>query len=365
MKFHPLKSRNKNDSGIILLIVLWFLAILSLLAVSLGRRTSVDLKLAGYSVGKFKSDQTAWAGFIYALDLIKKDSEDKEANSFDTRYQCAVKFDTNEAPEGIFKDVELGQGHFDISYADRDDNGVRQVRFGFRDEESKINLNGVTAQNMAVLAQLIVLLDFNEDEAGNIAAAVADWIDGDSTLAGVSMGAEDGDYAGLTKPYHCKNLPFDSVEELLLVKGMTPQIFAKIRSYVTIFPKEGPLAVNINTASKTVLRALARSSAGPVTNTQLSDADSLVEKIIEYRHGEDKEEFSADDRNVDMNEAGFTGLLNGKERAIFQTIRPNLVNSARCIRLGIKAVDSSSEVESWIEAVILRDDLSVVFWKRN
>src|SRR5262249_57796060 len=51
---------------------------------------------------------------------------------------------------------------------------------------------------------------------------ILDWIDADSTPR--STGAEDDYYMGLNPPYHCKNGPLDSLEELLLVKGVTPQL---------------------------------------------------------------------------------------------------------------------------------------------
>ena len=37
--------------------------------------------------------------------------------------------------------------------------------------------------------------------------------------------------------YHCKNLPLDSLEELMMVKGMTPEALVNLRDYVTIYPK--------------------------------------------------------------------------------------------------------------------------------
>ena len=37
-------------------------------------------------------------------------------------------------------------------------------------------------------------------------------------------GAKESYYSGLTPPYHCKNGPLDSLEEMLLIKGVTPQL---------------------------------------------------------------------------------------------------------------------------------------------
>ena len=54
-----------------------------------------------------------------------------------------------------------------------------------------------------------------------IAAAIIDWIDQDDNT---ESGAETDYYATLDPPYAAKNGPFDTIEELLLVKGVTPEI---------------------------------------------------------------------------------------------------------------------------------------------
>src|SRR5204863_189714 len=53
-----------------------------------------------------------------------------------------------------------------------------------------------------------------------IADAIIDWIDADDNPR--PNGAESATYSGMTPPYRCKNGPLDSIEELLLVRGVTP-----------------------------------------------------------------------------------------------------------------------------------------------
>jgi DNA uptake protein ComE-like DNA-binding protein len=55
-----------------------------------------------------------------------------------------------------------------------------------------------------------------------IADAIIDWIDADDLPR--TNGAEDDYYTGLQPPYHCKNGPLDSLEELLLVRGVTQEL---------------------------------------------------------------------------------------------------------------------------------------------
>jgi general secretion pathway protein K len=64
-----------------------------------------------------------------------------------------------------------------------------------------------------------------EDEAERVAivSAILDWQDADSLLH--IGGAEQDHYDSLTPPYACKNAPLESLEELMLVRGITPRLF--------------------------------------------------------------------------------------------------------------------------------------------
>src|SRR5207247_2554528 len=56
----------------------------------------------------------------------------------------------------------------------------------------------------------------------DIAAAIVDWVDADTQPR--QGGAENEYYSGLTPPYRTRNGPLDSIDELLLVRGVTPQL---------------------------------------------------------------------------------------------------------------------------------------------
>jgi len=60
-------------------------------------------------------------------------------------------------------------------------------------------------------------------EITSVANSVADWIDTDSNF-GIG-GAENEHYLSLDKPYLCKDGPLESIEELLLIKGITPELY--------------------------------------------------------------------------------------------------------------------------------------------
>lgn len=121
------------------------------------------------------------------------------------------------------------------------------------DEAGKLNLNTATREQLEAFF----------DPA--VAAAIIDWRDTDSAVTG--EGAEDDYYMGLTPPYHCKNGDFATVDELLQVKGVTPEdLDAEVtedgftlRDLLTVTSRDsntdaqGQARVNIRTATQAVL----------------------------------------------------------------------------------------------------------------
>ncbi|HEX2090791.1 MAG TPA: helix-hairpin-helix domain-containing protein, partial [Longimicrobiaceae bacterium] len=61
--------------------------------------------------------------------------------------------------------------------------------------------------------------------------------------------------ARLATPYPIRNGPLLSVRELLLVNGMTPELFAEVEPYVAVLPAR-ELRINVNAAPVEVLAAV-------------------------------------------------------------------------------------------------------------
>ena len=357
-KKYRLSRRLQNNSGIILFIVLWALVILTALALSLGRGTNIELTLAKYSMAKLKAKYLAWAGLVYAIHQISLDSENENSSKQDTLYYCAIPMDAPASAESLFKQRPLGDGYFEVAFPQYDTpEDQSSFRFGLADEERKININALSTANAGIFSSLIVVLGFDEESAKTIAFSAVDWVDQDDNLSQQSYGAEADEYTALG--YHCKNLPFDSLEELLLVKGMTRDVFKKIKNYITIFPKTGGLKINFDTASEIVLKALAYSSTGGMTQAGIADADALAEKLVRYRAGEDGIEFTEDDRVIDWNEAA----LNIPEKDLYQAMSSFRTNKSNFLHIVARGRVENLEIDAFLEAVISREDLAVVYWK--
>jgi general secretion pathway protein K len=124
-----------------------------------------------------------------------------------------------------------------------------------------------------------------EGEARDVIVdSILDWRDPDDFYR--VNGAENDYYQSLKEPYQCKNGNFDSIEELLLVKGITPELFHGRKGTKTeegevqgekiglkeIFSIYAPGAqIDINSATSVVLRAI------------LGIPSEVAEKIVKAR----------------------------------------------------------------------------------
>ncbi len=102
--------------------------------------------------------------------------------------------------------------------ASRLDGPDGSIRFGITPESAKLNLNAASEKQIRDLFEP-VLADLGVENTAEIIDSVIDWRDGDSNAR--ENGAESAYYNTLTPPYNAKNNRFDTIEELLLVKGVT------------------------------------------------------------------------------------------------------------------------------------------------
>lgn len=138
------------------------------------------------------------------------------------------------------------------------------------DESGKVDIN--MASDL-LLKSLFMNAGVQEEEADIIVDSIMDWKDTDDLHR--LHGTESDYYMSLPNPYKAKNANFDTIEELLLVKGMTPDILygnnnrRGIIDFLTVHSKTDN--ININAAPKEVLMAI------PGMTPEIAD------EIINYR----------------------------------------------------------------------------------
>lgn len=180
-----------------------------------------------------------------------------------------------------------------------------------------MNINTATAD---LIENALSVMGVDATLSSTISDSILDWRDTDDDAK--LSGAEDEYYLGLTPPYYCKNGPLDDISELLLIQGVTPELYYGIArmegrspSSTYINPDEMQIGgrneeesyfeggmmdlfctlssgtVNINTAPAEVLQML------PGITPEVAD------EIVSYRCGLDGVEATEDDEiitNINM-----------------------------------------------------------------
>lgn len=136
------------------------------------------------------------------------------------------------------------------------------------------------------LIRLLLALPLAEplalDQAQALADAIADWVDADSDVRGLS-GAESEYYESAEPPGRPANRMPAGISELMMVRGMTPEIYRVLAPLITVWPATANAGgININTAPVELLRSLGGVASDELQGFQpLSEAE--VEMLLEAR----------------------------------------------------------------------------------
>jgi len=204
MRTSPRTTRPAHArKGSALLVVLWVSLVAGLIL--LGVQKSLGTNLAT-SRGELAAVQAHWlarAGVETAIAVLTDDDAGSDG-AWDEWYDNPDAFQEIELPGGMFS-VTAPRGHLGDAGA---------VRYGLIDQSGLLNLNVADEAGLKALD----LLD------GPQIDAILDWRDNDNTPR--AGGAEGMYYERLALPYTIRNGPFQTVRELLLVRGIGPGTFA-------------------------------------------------------------------------------------------------------------------------------------------
>ena len=243
-------SRAANEHGVALIIVLWIFIFLFVVAFNFSAvvRDEADAAL------RFDQDTQ---GYYLAVAGFQRGIYEYLMQSQGASVQA-------QQPQPLQQQKEGSAGFFDGSWREEEiGDGISRVRL--LDESGKINLNRC---DEAMLQRIFTNIGLEEPVRSTLVDSILDWIDPDDLHR--TNGAENDYYQSLSPPYSVKNGPFDSVEDLLWVKGVTPEIFFgtapdagggsnQIRTVglKEIFTVDSPIdRVNLRTASAEVIHAI-------------------------------------------------------------------------------------------------------------
>ena len=238
-------DRNKNERGMVLLIVLLVVALLVTILVEFAFSTLVDLRLAETYRDTTRAHYLAKGGITVGRTILQEDG------------------DTNDN-----LDETWAQGIESYPVAD----GTVSIRI--EDEGGKLDLNKLVDSSGSAsdafknrFIKLLELLDAEDPDA--LADTLIDWIDPDDESRGVD--AESSYYRSLPEPYNCKNGKLDSIPELALVRGYDKGVVDRLAPHVTAHGAEKD-ELNINTATAEVIQAWNYASDVPDAGRMIVEA---------------------------------------------------------------------------------------------
>jgi type II secretory pathway component PulK len=282
----------QSRSGVALLMVMVAIFVLSVMVGAFAYAMKVETKLAQHANNE---ENLIWLGRS-GVELA--------------RYVLAQQMTVNE-PDSLNQKWAGGPGSIASSNSPLASISLDNFRVGdgtvtikITDLERKINVN---TANEPILQQALTSMGVDASEAPGIIDGILDWIDPDDATR--ANGAESDYYQSMDPPYFAKNGAIDDLSELLLIRGISQDVYwgsASTNHTAAAFqqvdrlgrPIQQPVysaglvdiltpistgRVNINTASATVLQAI------PGID------QNMAEQIIKLRSGPDGADGTEDD----------------------------------------------------------------------
>lgn len=209
---HGLGTVAGRRKAVIIIGVLVAVSVLTYLAYSYADMTGTEYKATVNTARATQARLAAESGIHYVMALLSDPANLADPSIFGN----AALFQNQAVNAG---DDPNMRGRFSIHALNYDDG--QGSRYAAGDEAGKLNLNALMQMDKTgkILYDMLLKLPNMTEE---IADAIVDWLDADDTPR--TNGAESAYYLGLNPPYRAKNGPLDSIDELLLVKGVTPQL---------------------------------------------------------------------------------------------------------------------------------------------
>jgi len=262
-----LKQKKRDEKGVALFMVLWVLILLSVIVTEFcfAMRTEVNM------VRNFKEQTEA---YYIALAGLNRVIVELVRNEFSPEKQKLLEGGDG-ASAGTSPSWRMNTDIPSVPFA----RGRFKVRI--KNEGGKIDLN---AADEPLLKLMLNGLDIEEQEKSIIVDSILDWRD-ENDLHRMN-GAENDYYQSLPEPYKCKNGDFDAIDELVMVRGVTPELFyGGLDNMVTALKdrgskrgkvrrrpsRAGGSKICINAASKAMLRALPQMT------------EELAQSVIDFR----------------------------------------------------------------------------------
>jgi type II secretory pathway component PulK len=337
-----------RERGVALIMVLGFIIVLAVMATAFATNMQVEARLARKSKNDVKVEWICRSGIELAKYILAQQMANAQEpyDSLNQKWAGYSDDDPDDDPNDNSDDPGFNQflDSLDLNNSAWAENSILGLifpdRFEFEDKigidarcsiqivdlERKFNINRAAEDSMGrfPLEKTFELMEVNTGLSPYLVDAIKDWRDTDD-LRRVS-GAESDTYETKIPPYTAKNGPIDDLKELLLVEGMTPEIYWGSRAkQIAANPLHAPTAtvngadedeeiiypfgmadiftpissgfINLNTASSEVMQLVA-----------IDFDKTRLDKLVQLRAETDGGGTGALISVGDMQRAGFTPL---------------------------------------------------------
>jgi general secretion pathway protein K len=254
----------RSNRGIALLITISVTTILVAAALEYNRRARFAVISTAAARDRLTLAYMASSGVHIAMALLVKDKSESNFDSLQEDWANPEKIDE------LIQEIPFEAGKLSVTITD--ELGKIQVNALVKFPDSR-QFNEPQVILWDQFLRYISGDEELEDDSDPVAIvnSVKDWLDdGDDEATTGLSGAESSYYEDLETPYASRNGPIQDINELLLIKGITPQIFygseetPGLSDFMTVHGMSRgagttfswPGRININTADVPVLAAL-------------------------------------------------------------------------------------------------------------
>lgn len=233
--------KHTAQSGLALIIVLWMLALLSLLGLSYAHTNRAEIQLTRTAMNQAQARAIARAGIQLALHDLLRPPKNRQ---------------------------------FPVD--GRQFSPTSGTTLRVMDESGKIDLNKASK---ALLQSLLSNVLEDADRVNAITDAILDWRDGDNAKR--LNGAEDDDYSRNAYGYEAKDGPFNSIGELALVMGMDQSLYSRLQTLITVHSMQA--RVRLSSAPRSVLLSLpdmTEDRVDTIMQTRASDPNASLAPLL-------------------------------------------------------------------------------------
>lgn len=264
-----------SNRGVAILVTIAVITLLITIALELNRKSRSVIASTAAIMDQYTLSHMTSSGLNAAIALLIKDKLESETDSIQEDWADPDKI------AFLLEDIPFEDGEIKLKISD--ELGKIQVNalvaYPDRSEFSEIQKNFWDH----FLRLIIFERELPEEiDPSCIINSVKDWLDFDDEITGLS-GAESEYYHDSDTPYFCRNAPLSNLNQLAMIKGVSPEIFYNyngmpgISEYMTVYGMTNPDStyagkININTADAHVIAALLP-----------DDSRHLSSDICEYR----------------------------------------------------------------------------------